>query len=299
LAATGAVLPLAPAAAAACTTTAGVTVVVDFHELGGGLRQVCDPGSGQNGAERFKDAGFSLDRVQRQPGFVCRVDGVPAEDPCVNTPPSDAYWSLWWSDGESGTWTFSSQGIDSLKVPDGGSIALSWKGSADSSPPGVAPGTPGPAPSPSASPSTSPSASPSQGGANGGGTGGGSGSGGSSSSAGGTAAPGGASSSPTATTSEGASAAAGTSEAQSRKQRQEKRQRRQARADASDSPTAGESTALADPAQTAQGGGQLTDAAQDDDAALPVWVAPVGIAVLFAAAGVTAVVRRRRGFARP
>ena len=32
-------------------------------------------------------------------GYVCRVSGKPADDPCVNTPPADAYWGLFWSDG--------------------------------------------------------------------------------------------------------------------------------------------------------------------------------------------------------
>ncbi len=156
-AAAGVALPVPAATAAACSSAAGVTVVVDFHELGGGVQQVCDAGSGQSAAARFVDAGFDLDRVQRQPGFVCRVDGLPADDPCVNTPPADAYWSLWWSNGESGTWTFASQGIDSLKVPDGGAVALSWKGSSESSPPGAAPPKQQTAPSASPSPSTPPS----------------------------------------------------------------------------------------------------------------------------------------------
>ncbi|MGZ4456328.1 MAG: hypothetical protein ACXVGM_19035, partial [Oryzihumus sp.] len=93
-------LPTAPAQAAACSTGSGVTVVVDFHELGGGVQQVCDAGgAGEDAATQFTESGFSLTRVQRQPGFVCRVDGAPSSDPCQNTPPADAYWGLWWSDG--------------------------------------------------------------------------------------------------------------------------------------------------------------------------------------------------------
>ncbi|MGZ4450728.1 MAG: hypothetical protein ACXVW4_13110, partial [Nocardioides sp.] len=111
-------LPAAPAQAAACSTASGVTVVVDFHELGGGVQQVCDAGgAGEDAATQFTESGFSLTRVQRQPGFVCRVDGAPSSDPCQNTPPADAYWGLWWSDGRSGTWTYSSEGVDSLTVP--------------------------------------------------------------------------------------------------------------------------------------------------------------------------------------
>lgn len=125
----GLVLPTAPAAAAACPDAHGVTVIVDFHELGGGVQGACVGGGGDKLAKSlFGSAGFALEEVQRQPGFVCRVQGLPAEDPCVNTPPADAYWAVWWSAGVSGSWTYSTQGIGSLRIPDGGSVALSWNG---------------------------------------------------------------------------------------------------------------------------------------------------------------------------
>ena len=289
-AATGAVLPQAPASAAACTTTSGVTVVVDFHELGGGLRQVCDPGSGQDGGERFDDAGFDLDRVQRQPGFVCRVNGAPADDPCVNTPPSDAYWSLWWSDGESGSWTYATQGIDSLVVPDGGSIALSWKGSSESSPPGVAPGTPDDPPSSSPSPSSGSS----PGGQHSGGSGSGSSS--STSGSGGTQPGSSSSSSPSASGSatQGASGSADSTADQGKRPKSKKKRKKNPDA-ASAAPDA-----VAPDDEPEEVPGQLAETSSDpSDDGLPGWVTPVGIAVLFAAAGATAAVRRRRGLARP
>ncbi len=144
-----------PAAAAGCAGSTGVTVVVDFHQLGGGVRQACDAdGGGKAASTVFPDSGFPLAYVQRQPGFVCRVSGAPAGDPCVNTPPATAYWSLWWSDGTSGTWTYASVGVGSLKVPDGGYLAFSWQGQEGKAAPGVAP-SPRTAPSsPSPSPGT-------------------------------------------------------------------------------------------------------------------------------------------------
>ena len=140
-AAAGIVLPAAPASAAACSSAHGVTVVVDFHELGGGAeaglrrrrwRRQCRPSCSAATASRST-------YVQRQPGFVCRVSGSRAEDPCVNTPPTDAYWGLWWSDGESGDWVYSSESAGGLNVPDGGYVAFSWNGSADRSPSGRQP----------------------------------------------------------------------------------------------------------------------------------------------------------------
>ena len=126
-----------PAVAAGCTGSTGVTVVVDHHQLGGGVQQACDAdGGGKAASTVFPDSGFPLTYVQRQPGFVCRVAGAPASDPCVNTPPASAYWSLWWSDGKSGTWTYSSTGVGSLKVPDGGYVAFSWQGQDGKAAPG-------------------------------------------------------------------------------------------------------------------------------------------------------------------
>ena len=154
----------AAAQAASCSTSHGVTVVVDFHQLGGGAQAACDTGgAGRSGAQQMGDMGYRLTYVQRQPGFVCRVNGapVPADDPCVNTPPGNAYWSLWWSDGTSGTWSYSAEGIGALEVPDGGYVALSWQGGDAKAPPRVAPKAhPVPSSSPTHRPSSQPATSP-------------------------------------------------------------------------------------------------------------------------------------------
>jgi hypothetical protein len=149
-----------PAQAATCATAHGVTVVVDFHQLGGGVQTACDPGGGGSHAStQLTDVGHVLTYAQRQPGFVCRVDGSPSSDPCVNTSPADAYWSVWWSDGKSGQWSFSSQGVGSLTVPEGGYVALSWQGGSSKAAPRVAPqahptASPSPTPSPTHAPSS-------------------------------------------------------------------------------------------------------------------------------------------------
>jgi len=144
----------APAGASACSGATGVTVVVDHGSLGGGVDQVCNAGGGgKDGISLFTGAGFSLTYVQRQPGFVCRINGQPASDPCVNTPPSNAYWGLWWSDGRSGSWSYSSLGAGSLTVPDGGSVAFAWQSGSQNAPnvtPSSHASTPPPAPTPTA-----------------------------------------------------------------------------------------------------------------------------------------------------
>lgn len=181
----GAPAPLTPAASAAtCADAGGVSVLVDFRELGGGVRTDCVAGGGQTANTLTAAAGNTIAFVQRQPGFVCRINGVPADDPCVNTPPSTAYWGLYWSDGTSSQWTYASLGGSALKVPAGGSLAWAWQGATKGAPGVPAPVTAAPT-TPTATstpttettaptPTTSPSA-PSTGGA---GPGGGKGNGG-------------------------------------------------------------------------------------------------------------------------
>ncbi len=160
-AATGVSTPAAPASAATCPTSSGVSVVVDFGALGGGVQTVCDTGgSGKDAAAMLASAGYALDYVQRFPGFICRIDGVPAEDPCVNTPPADAYWGLFWSDGKSGDWVYSSIAAGGLRVPAGGYVGLAWQQSVARRVPGV-PATVRSSPKPTPTPTKKPTKKPS------------------------------------------------------------------------------------------------------------------------------------------
>lgn len=268
--------PIAPAAAAGCSTADGVTVVVDFHALGGGVQSACVPdGGGDKASSLFPAAGFGLTYVQRQPGFVCRVAGKPADNPCVNTPPADAYWGLYWSDGESGSWTYSSMGVGGLSVPDGGSVAFSWHGGG-SAPPGTSPAVhaePSATPTPTQQPTTKPTRQPS-------------------SAPGSTGQPADASdpsdpSAPTATSpTESASASAEASAKPGRKKQRPEGERPSPSASATEpSPSGTDDSVVATSAEP-------SDPADDG---LPAWVAPLAVLVLFGAAGGVALVRRRRG----
>lgn len=263
-----------PAQAAPCSTAHGVSVVVDFHELGGGVQLRCDRGgAGETAWSQLEDVGFDLTRVQRQPAFVCRINGKPSEDQdaCVNTPPADAYWSLWWSDGKSGKWSYSSEGPGSLKVPEGGYVAMSWQSGTGKAPPGTSP-TPHPtqpSPSPTSRPSSSPphSSAPAQ--------------------PSGSSAPT-ASSSPATTTSATptgrASSKAGGQDHKKPKKKQKKKKKRHDAA----SPTA----------QAAAPIGKVSAANAGDEGSgsgLPGWVAPAAVVVLFAGAGAVLLVRRKGG----
>jgi hypothetical protein len=147
-----------PGQAATCSASSGVTVVVDFHQLGQGRSAICDPsGGGDAAADLFTAAGHTLTYVDGEP-FVCQVDGAPVTQ-CARTPPADAYWSLWWSDGRSGSWKYASNGATALHVPDGGYVALSWQKGNAQVPPGIAARSHSPS-SPTSHPTTHPTSAP-------------------------------------------------------------------------------------------------------------------------------------------
>ncbi|QNN52045.1 hypothetical protein [Nocardioides mesophilus] len=305
---------VAPASAAGgFCSGGGVNVVVDFKELGGGVQKGCDPnGAGRTADQVAPAAGFTLSYVRSQPGFVCQVSGEPTADPCAKTPPSNAYWGLWWSDGTSATWTYSSQGAGSLKVPSGGSIAFSWNGDTGSNPPGAAPaqataGTPTPTKSPTSAPTAS---------AGGGGTGGAGGTGGSGGTAtGGTGSAGTgtapAPTGPTAAVSTRAAPAAGTSKggspasaasdgAGTTKRAHPGRSGRSGRHAAGRTATAAASPGVAptgpvtSPAAAAETPQTAPAAATVEEGRLPLW-APLGLLGAVLAGTATALVVRRRG----
>jgi hypothetical protein len=118
----------------ACGDSSGVTVVVDFAELGGGVLVACASGltAASRGADALAAAGISWSPPTSQPGFVCRLAGRPSADEtfgtssrddyqenCVNTPPKDAYWSYWQSSGD-GNWSYSDNGLTASRVKPGG-----------------------------------------------------------------------------------------------------------------------------------------------------------------------------------
>jgi len=147
--------------------------VVEPGPLGGGSSVGCAGGAGGTATDATKEAGFSIDYVASQPGFVCRLNGKPSSDPCQRTPPQDAYWGLFWSDGK-GSWKYSTAGASSLKVPEGGSIGWRFQDGGATDYPVAAPnGGSTPEPEPDPQPAPKPSRDPKPGGSGGsGGTGG-------------------------------------------------------------------------------------------------------------------------------
>lgn len=331
----------APAwAGEACPGDSGVTVVVDFHELGGPVTGGCvGNGGGMYAEDLFEAEGIDLDFATRQPGFVCRVQGKPASEPCVNTAPADAYWALWWSDGDTGsTWQYSSQGVKTLRVPDGGLVAFSWDERPGDSRPGYTAERPSAGQAPTSSPtstptSSAPSPTPSQpsttagsgNGSGGSGSGSGSGGGGTGTTSGSGSKGSGSGSGTTGSTSSGGSDGA-TGSATDDPTDDPRDATTDDPTDAADEPTADDGTddATEDPTEGASDDADATDdategadggttdsgdpttteladpvqptaAATDDDGGLPLWVAPVVVALLGLGAGATTWRRRRTG----
>ncbi|MBK6856704.1 MAG: hypothetical protein IPG97_09210 [Microthrixaceae bacterium] len=106
------------AANEACSTPDGVTVVIDFQDLGGGVNVRCAPGAVGSGLDALDRAGISYQTALRSPGFVCRIAGLPADDPCHVASPASAYWSYWIA-GRGGTWCYSNLGAGSRTPPPG------------------------------------------------------------------------------------------------------------------------------------------------------------------------------------
>ena len=91
--------PTVPAASAGTSSVAsacgslssGVTVVID---TGSSISTRCaggDPASAMSALQTVA----SVVTPQRYPGsVVCRIDGYPASDPCIQMPPASAYWSF-------------------------------------------------------------------------------------------------------------------------------------------------------------------------------------------------------------
>jgi hypothetical protein len=151
VAVTAALLPASASASVAargtpgfCPNGNGVTVVVDFQELGGTTMVRCAPGEQATGLAALENAGFQVTGTQRWgEGFVCRLQGKPtaAAEACINTPPATAYWSYWYA-SNGGSWKYSEWGVLNRKPPLGSFEGWSFaknKTAATNPPPGVQP----------------------------------------------------------------------------------------------------------------------------------------------------------------
>jgi hypothetical protein len=108
-----AVLPTAasaaagPAPAGGCASAdEGVTVVVDFTDVGGEVEVGCAEGDPASGREALELAGFSL--AEDSSGLICAVNAQP--DPCP-TVFEGSFWSYWTAE-PGAEWVSSTTGAD-------------------------------------------------------------------------------------------------------------------------------------------------------------------------------------------
>lgn len=130
-AATAAPVAAGTAPVGACGDGEGVTVVVDFTDLGGEVEVGCAAGDPASGREALAAAGFTP-ADGTYPGLICTIDGLP--DPC----PAEfagSYWAYWSAD-QGGDWEASQVGADDADPVPG--AFEGWRYNDGATAPGVA-----------------------------------------------------------------------------------------------------------------------------------------------------------------
>ena len=126
------VAPIGPVAAApesACTTTAGVTVIVDFSHFGGEIERGCAAGQPPTALAAMHAAGFDTAGTTRYgDAFLCRIDNLPApkNEACADTPPASSSWSFYNAHPNDTTWTYAPVGVLSYRPPSGSIVAFAF-----------------------------------------------------------------------------------------------------------------------------------------------------------------------------
>lgn len=127
-----------------CPDASGVTVVVDFQSLGRDTIVRCAPGSPSSGFDALTKAGITFSQVSSNPGFLCKIEGLPAPEGyarnCSVIPPTSAYWGYWVAP-RGQAWCYSNVGASRVPVP--GTVE-GWSFSTGTAEGGTPPRTPTP-----------------------------------------------------------------------------------------------------------------------------------------------------------
>ena len=141
----------------ACTDGQGITLVVDFQSLGGGVNLRCAAQPINNGYDAFRRANVSYETVEGK-DFVCRIAALPEDANCSAYPPGNHYWSYWWAK-PGGDWTYATKGAGAHKPVPGAYEGWSFVNSDTATPPRYPPPPP---PTTTTTPATTaPTAAPS------------------------------------------------------------------------------------------------------------------------------------------
>jgi hypothetical protein len=106
-----------------CPAGGGVTVIVDFGDLGPESLVRCAPGTPATGIAALQGAGIDVAGSQKYGlAVACRIDGKPGPDveSCAGMPSATAYWSYWHAAAAGGAWESSQEGAQTSKPAAGG-----------------------------------------------------------------------------------------------------------------------------------------------------------------------------------
>jgi len=123
----------APEPMSQCSTTTGVVMAVSFAHWGGPLLRSC-ASTPATAYDMLNQGGWQTTGTEHDgPGFICRIGyrgyqggtqyPTPAQESCVLTPPSSAYWTFWHAGPGQNTWTYSQAGATGYS-PAPGSVDL-------------------------------------------------------------------------------------------------------------------------------------------------------------------------------
>jgi len=119
----------APEPISYCSTTTGVVTAVSFAHWGGPLLRSC-ASTPATAYDMLNQGGWQTSgTVHDGPGFICRIGyhgyqggtqyPTPAQESCVLTPPSSAYWTFWHAGPGQDTWSYSQTGAAGYSAPPG------------------------------------------------------------------------------------------------------------------------------------------------------------------------------------
>lgn len=119
-----------------CEQGEGVTVIVDFTTLGGGVRVGCAAGDQAHGFAALRAAGFRTSS-EGGVGRICTLDGLPTQGYpyCWTT---GGFWSHW-AEGSSDDWEFHQVGAGHGPLAPGHVSGWSWAQDFRSAPPRIPP----------------------------------------------------------------------------------------------------------------------------------------------------------------
>ena len=119
----------APEPMSHCSTTTGVVMAVSFAHWGGPVLRSC-ASTPTTAYDMLNQGGWHTTGTEHDgPGFICRIGyrgyqggaqyPTPAQESCVLTPPSSAYWTFWHAGPGQNTWAYSQAGATSYSASPG------------------------------------------------------------------------------------------------------------------------------------------------------------------------------------